>query len=127
MKADDSLERKALRNTRALVDMLEVDERTRARRQKRALVILAVVFAIPITYLFLWSVNGPKETIADKQLRDCKVDAWSARASERTAQIRAANPGMPYREIAKLIHKEQDAFMESAIGACEANPGKANP
>jgi signal transduction histidine kinase len=127
MEEIDTLERKALKNTRALVDMLEVDEHARARRQKRAIVILAVAALIPVVVVTLWALNHPNETLADKQLRDCKVAAWSAKASERTEQIRAANPGMSYPEISKKLKKEQHAFMESVKVACENNPGKAKP
>lgn len=127
MEADESLERKALRNTRALVDILEVDERTRARRQKRALLILAIVAVIPVVVAFLVEADHPKESVASEKRRDCRVDAWGARASERTEQLRAAHPDMPYREIAKRLKQEQDAFMESVKGACDDNPGKAKP
>ncbi len=125
MDADETLERKALQNTRALVDKLESQERSHGKRQKRALVIFAIVALIPVAVAVIWSADSPKESLADKQARDCKMEAWSAKASERTDQIRAANPGMAYGEIAKKLKKEQDTFMETAKVACEGAPDKA--
>lgn len=127
MEADDTLEHKALRNTRALIDRLETDERTRRQRQKRALWIIGIAALVLVAFAVNMALMNPKETPAEKRQRDCRIDAWSARMGEATERIRAENPGMPYREIAKKLKQEQDAFMATAKGACEnpaAPPGK---
>lgn len=125
MEADPALAQKALRNTRALIDRLETDEAARGRRQKRALAIIAAIALVPIVGAAIWAWRNPNETAADKRQRDCLVAAWSAQSGEAAERIRAAHPGMPYSEIAKLLRKEQDTFMQTAKAGCEAaRPGQ---
>ena len=124
-EADRSLEQHALRNTRALVDMLETDEAARRRRQGRALWIIALVALVPIGVAAIWALKNPKESLAEKKLRDCEIDARSARAREVTEQIRAENPGMTYREIVKKIAKEHGDFSAEAREKCRDETTKA--
>lgn len=124
-EADRSLERHALRNTRALVDMLETDEAARRRRQRRALWIIGLVALVPIGIAAIWAWQHPKESLAEKKLRDCEIDARSARAREVTEQIRAENPGMAYREIAKKLKNEHGDFSAAAREKCRDESAKA--
>ena len=125
METDPALAQKALRNTRALIDRLEADEASRGRRQSRALAIIAAVALVPVVGTVIWAWRNPGETAGDRRLRDCKVEAWRAKSSEVTERIRAANPGMPYTEIAKRLKKEADTFMETARVACEPAPARS--
>lgn len=114
MEADETLERKALRNTRALIDKLEAEEATRQRSQARALRFIGIACLVALAIALVITLREPPETAAARKQRPCEVDAWSAKSAELTEKFRAANPDMPYADIAKKLKAEQ-ATIEQAV------------
>lgn len=123
MEADETLERKALRNTRALIDKLEAEEATRQRSQKRALRFIGIACLVAVAIAAFISLREPPETAAARKPRPCEVDAWSAKSAELTAKIRAANPEMPYADIAKKLKAEQATIEEAVREKCGGAKG----
>lgn len=121
---DDSLERRALRNTRALVDLLESDEAARRRRQKRALVVIAAGAVIAGIALFHFGMGFPVLSAEERLRADCEVTAMAAVSGERIERLRAEYPGLPFQEISKKLQSEGPATQAEARRRCESLPPK---
>jgi hypothetical protein len=118
MEREDTLERKALRNTRALLDRLDTDEATRKRKQKTALLIIGATALAGGALLFLVVLRNPVMSDAEKRIASCEVDALSAIASARTEKLRAENPGTDFREISKKLKPFGDEMAKEARERC---------
>ena len=124
MEADETLERKALRNTRALVDRLQSDETTRARRQRIALIGIACGTLLAFAFLVQFGLTRSGPNVEDKKRVDCEVNALGALTSERTEKLRADNPGMPFQEINRMLQTEGGVLLAEARRRCGFNPEK---
>jgi hypothetical protein len=119
--ADDqrSLEQKALRNARTVVEMLERDDLLKRKRQVRALWIASVPIALVLVALASPKGSGPPDD-ATKQRRSCELDAWNSRAGDFERRMRQENPDMPYLDIQKRLERERPFLMAEAATACNA-------
>src|SRR5471032_452254 len=101
---DRILEQKALRNARALVDMIERDDLLKRKRQARALWIASMPVALLLVAMLTWGEKQPDD--AAKQRKSCELDAWNARAADFERRAKEANPGMPYRDVQTRLERE---------------------
>jgi hypothetical protein len=112
------LEKKALRNVRALVDNL-------ARRepdQQGLLALLVVGILIVVAAAAAWVFSLPKEAAeaAKRQQLSCQLDAWASKAGDLERSLQKAHPEMSYREIQKLMERERPFVMAAAKVECDA-------
>jgi hypothetical protein len=114
-----SLEKKALQNARALVEMIERDDLRKGKRQTRALLIAAVPIALVLVAFASVKGQAPLDDTI-KQRKSCELDAWNARAGDFERQMRKDNPDMPYIDIQKRLERERPALMAEAATACNA-------
>jgi hypothetical protein len=114
------LEKKALRNVRALFEILERDDLLKRKRQTRALWIASVPIAVLLVALASPKGQAPLDEAA-KQRRSCEIDAWNARAGDFERRMRKDNPEMPYRDVQKRLEHERPALMAEAAAACNSN------
>ncbi len=124
MEADESFERKALRNTRALVERLESDEATRARRQRFALIGIALGTLVAVAALVLFGLTRSGPTAEEKKRVDCTVTALGTVTSERAEKLRADNPGEPFKEISRMLQTEGSVLQAEARRRCGIPPDK---
>lgn len=113
------LEKKALRNARAVFEMLERDDLLKRKRQTRALLIASVPIAIVLVALASPKGQEPMDDAA-KQRRSCELDAWNARAGDFERKMRKDNPDMPYLDVQKRLERERPVLMAEAATACNA-------
>lgn len=118
MEREDTLERKALRNTRALLDRLDTDEATRKRKQKTALMVIGAAALVTGVLLSVFGLRNPVMSDAEKRIAGCEVDALSAIASGRAEKLRAENPGMDFREISEKLKPLGDEMAKEARDRC---------
>jgi hypothetical protein len=118
MEREDTLERKALRNTRALLDRLDTDEAARKRKQKTALLIIGAAALVTGALLYVYGLRNPVMSDAEKRIADCEVNALSAIAGTRTEKLRAENPGMDFREISNKLKPLGDEMVKEARDRC---------
>jgi hypothetical protein len=111
------LEKKALRNARALVEMIERDDLRKGKRQARALLIAAVPVALVLFGLLSVHGQAPADD-ATKQRRSCELDAWNTRAGDFERQMRKDNPEMPYADVQRRLERERPFLMAEAATAC---------
>jgi hypothetical protein len=114
-----TLEKKALQNARALVDMIERDDLRKGKRQTRALLIAAVPIALVLVALMGVKGQAPLDDAA-KQRKSCELDAWNARAGDFERRMRKDNPDMPYVDIQKRLERERPSLLAEAATACNA-------
>ena len=117
--ADRILEKKALRNARAPVEMFERDDLLKRKRQTRALWIASVPIVLLLAGILTWGEKQPDD--AAKRRKACELDAWNARAGDFERRAKETNPGMPYREVQKLLERERPVLMAQAAAACKSN------
>lgn len=122
MEADESLERKALRNTRALVEHLESNEATRTRRQRIALIGIALGTLVAVAALVQFGLTRSGPSREEKKRVDCEVTALGTLTTERTDKLRADNPGMPFQEINRMLRTEGGVLLAEARRRCGINP-----
>jgi len=118
MEREDTLESRALRNTRALLDRLATDEAARKRKQKTALLVIGAAAIVTGGMLFVFGLKNPVMSDAEKRIADCEVDALSAIASARTEKLRAENPGKDFREISDKLKPFGDEMVKEARDRC---------
>lgn len=124
MEADESLEKKALRNTRILVERLESEEATRARRQRIALIGIACGTLLAFAFLVQFGLTRAGPTAEDKKRVDCAVNTLGTLTTERTEKLRADNPGMPFQEINRMLKTEDPVRLAEARRRCGITPEK---
>ena len=113
------LEQKALRNARAVLEMLERDDLLKRKRQARALWIASVPIALLLVALANPEGTQPLDDAA-KQRRSCELDTWNARAGEFERQMRKDNPGMAYLDVQRRLERERPFLMAEAAAECNA-------
>jgi|SRR5579859_6121029 len=112
------LEERALRNVRNLFERLERADREGRRADWRMVGVIALLTLGALAALAL-SMRKPAVDPAVQARRACELDAFNAKAADFERTARAVNPGMPYRDIQKLLEKERPSLAAAARIDCD--------
>ena len=110
------LERKALRNVRALVDKLE---RADNPHEWRVVVLFAaLMIALVIVLWISVHVYAARESAAREQL-SCQMEIWLEKSGHFERGLREVNPNLSSREIQLQLKRERPFIMANAKIACD--------
>ena len=116
-------EKAALRNVRALVDDLEGQERASRGRQGWWVLIALIPIGLFGAWVAMKQIPAQMDPAA-RELQACEVNGLVARVAEFERVTRETNPGVPNKEIAKLLDRERPALAAAASAECRNNKGK---
>lgn len=111
------LEQQALRNVRSLFERLERVDREGRRADWRRVAAIALVTLAALGAV-AWSMRKPAIDPAVQARRACELDAFNAKAAAFERATQEANPGMPYRDIQKMLETQRPALVEAAKIDC---------
>ena len=113
--AHRTLEKKALRNVRALFERLERDDRLQGRRQW-PLLLIALAALLSVGFIVVSVKGSPPST----QAMSCELEAWNASAADFERKTRQAHPQLSYPEIQVQLERERPFLMAMARIDCSA-------
>ena len=113
---DRILERKALRNVRALV---EKAERAETREEWRIVVLIVALVASLFAVMGISAyVTAAREEAARERLA-CQLEIWIAKSSDLQRSLREADPSQSSREIQAQLRRDRPFIMAEAKIACD--------
>jgi hypothetical protein len=110
------LERKALRNVRALVDKLG---RLDNPHEWRVVVLIAAL--VTVLAIVMWvsaHVYAARESAARERL-SCQMEIWLEKSGRLERSLREADPNLSSREIQLQLKRERPFIMANAKIACD--------
>ena len=110
------LERKALRNVRALVDKYEKSD---IPHEWRIVVVLGALVALFLIVMWVSAqVASARESAARERLA-CQLRIWTEKSGEIERRLREGNPNLGVREIQAQLKRERPFVMANAKIACD--------
>ena len=113
------VEQDALRKVRSLFEALDRADRKGRKRDLIAIGVIAVVATVLLGGIG-FAMRKPAYDPDVQRQRACELDAFNARAAEFERATRQSSPGMPYRDVQKLLEQERPSLVAAAKIDCNA-------